>query len=137
MTPAYAQKDGRLTKEALELVGIVREFGPDTLTEWLSQRGDNRLRALCMTLACLVPEDRSAAELLAWCDPKGLRDEQNRLARLRKAALPQPLKECGTHAAFTRHKTNGEQPCELCVLGERLYQRERARLKRARLREAA
>lgn len=43
---------------------------------------------------------------------------------------PRSLRPHGTHAAFTRHRNNGETPCELCVEGERLYQRQRKRVRR-------
>ena len=54
-------------------------------------------------------------------------------ARLAEPATPAPH---GTHAAFTRHRYHGEQPCEVCVVGERVYQRERARRRRAKARAA-
>lgn len=42
------------------------------------------------------------------------------------------LLPCGTHAAFNRHKTAGQEPCEPCRIGERVYQRNRARERRAK-----
>lgn len=37
------------------------------------------------------------------------------------------LKPCGTHAAFVRHWSHSEEPCEACKQAERLYQRDRFR----------
>lgn len=43
------------------------------------------------------------------------------------------LRPCGTHAAFARHKANGETPCDLCREAERVYQARRPpRSRRAR-----
>lgn len=42
--------------------------------------------------------------------------------------LPSP---CGTHAAFVRHWSLSETPCEPCISAERTYQRERWRNRRA------
>ena len=50
---------------------------------------------------------------------------------------PRPEAPHGTHAAFNRHKGRGEVPCAECVVGERDYQRDRARKRRARARGAA
>ena len=36
-----------------------------------------------------------------------------------------PLRPCGTHAAYLRHKARGEYPCQPCVDAEREHQRER------------
>lgn len=37
------------------------------------------------------------------------------------------LRPHGTHAAFTRHRKAGQEPCEACWDGEREYQRSRQR----------
>ncbi|MCW2601835.1 MAG: hypothetical protein JWM02_3664 [Frankiales bacterium] len=125
--------------EGLELVGIVREFGRDTIEEWLRHRDRLALETLVVVLAAMVPDDQTPGDLLAWCDPARARAERNRLARLRQAALlaPKPRKECGTHAAFNRHRNASEMPCEACVLGERIYQRDRGRRRRQTARNAA
>ena len=41
------------------------------------------------------------------------------------------LQPCGTHAAFARHRVNGETPCDLCREAERTYQRARSRKRRS------
>lgn len=50
---------------------------------------------------------------------------------------PKSLRPHGTHAAFNRHKNNGEEPCQECRVGERTYQRLRARRDREAARQMA
>jgi hypothetical protein len=75
------------------------------------------LPALAVVLAACVPDDARLSDLLDWT-----------------ADLPQPkpaeLQPHGTHAAYERHKNHLEQPCELCINGEREYQRNRRRRER-------
>jgi hypothetical protein len=35
--------------------------------------------------------------------------------------MPRQLRPCGTRAAYVRHQRHGEDPCEKCVEGNRLY----------------
>lgn len=42
-----------------------------------------------------------------------------------------PLLECGSHAAYVRHQDQGEQPCVACEEGERIYQAEAHRKRKA------
>jgi hypothetical protein len=114
-------------RDGLELVGLVHEFGQDTIAEFLRARDRPGIEALVVALAAMVPEDRTPDQLLAWLRPR----------RPRAKAAPKPLRACGTHAAFNRHKALGEPPCDRCVLGERQYQRDQARLQRQRARERA
>lgn len=37
--------------------------------------------------------------------------------------MPRELKPCGTNAAYQRHRYKGENPCDLCVEGIKVYQR--------------
>jgi hypothetical protein len=93
---------------------------------------DADLPALAVVLAAMVDEDKPVSELLAWA-----RDLRVRPAGARKGSkAPRLLQPCGTHAAYTRHRSRGEEPCEACVIGERLYQRNRPG-KRAGARRAA
>lgn len=41
------------------------------------------------------------------------------------------LKPCGTHAAYVRHWSRSETPCQPCQEAERLFQRDRSRTRRA------
>lgn len=49
---------------------------------------------------------------------------------LKPAELP-TLQPHGTHAAYTRHISRGTIPCQVCVDGEREYQRQRHLRRRA------
>lgn len=50
----------------LRLVEVVREEHRLGIGEFLAGFGADELRAMCVVLAALVPEDRSADELLSW-----------------------------------------------------------------------
>jgi hypothetical protein len=83
--------------------------------------------ALCLVLAAMHDENRSVKALLR--DVPGLLGwlEQPRRTRAQGA----PLRPCGTHAAFVRHKKRGEDVDPACAEAERAYQRERSRVQRA------
>lgn len=53
------------------------------------------------------------------------------------AGVGQVAKPCGTHAAYVRHQSHGEEPCEPCKVAQRAYQRDRARERRQRAKDAA
>ncbi len=121
---------------ALELVGAVRDGGPDAVADALARTND--LAALVVMLAALVPDDQTPSELLAWWNPdagerRKRRAEQRRLRRMRQRDEPvvRATQPCGTHAAYVRHWKRSETPDEDCVAAERLYQRERKRSKSA------
>ena len=131
-------------KDGLELVGIVRDYGVDTITEFVRQRDRHQLEAMAVALAAMVPDDQPVSALLAWIEPPPT-------PRVLPVPTPRRLppsvpadseygtswlddrvrKECGTHTAHNRHTSRGEQPCAACVVGERAYQRDRKRASRA------
>lgn len=80
--------------------------------------------ALCLVLAAMIDDERSVRGLLQDV-PKLLR-WLNRPRLLRE----RPLRPCGTHAAWERHKRRGEEPCPACTEAERAYQRARTRDRR-------
>lgn len=51
---------------AAELVGTIRDYGPEDTAEILARVPDGRLDALAVVLAAMVDPDRTPAELLAW-----------------------------------------------------------------------
>lgn len=51
---------------ARTLVGIVRQEGSDTVGEFLDRLTPDDLYALTTVLACMVPDDRTQADLLSW-----------------------------------------------------------------------
>lgn len=108
---------GRLVERAQLLVGAVHDYGPPEVAALIRHQSASELRALAVVLAAMVPADASPRELLAWNDDSPT-DEGPR------------LRPHGTHAAFNGHRKRGEQPCEFCVVGERTYQRHRARRRR-------
>lgn len=109
----------RLAAEAVRLVMMVRDDDPQVVGQHLASLSATRLAQLTIALAAMVPDDKPLSELLAWCESK---DQRGNVRQL----MPH-----GTHAAFNRHKESGQEPCAECREGERTYQRERARRRRA------
>lgn len=105
---------------ALELVDAVRRFRPVEVRSVLD-RAD--LDALVVVLAAMVDDDSTVSELLGWLD--GRPRPRTVTARHRT------LKECGTHAAYNRHKDRGEPIDPRCEAEERRYQERRHRARRA------
>lgn len=116
---------------ALALIGAVHEHGPNDVAATLDRTSYRDLLELAVTLAAMVPDDYSAAELLAWNDSRYEPPEQAEGQRQLFPATRQLLPH-GTHSAFNRHRTAGEEPCQACWHGERDYQRARARRRRAK-----
>lgn len=101
---------------AVELTDAVTRGDVDAAQHALD-RAD--LPGLCVVLAAMNDPDRPLSVI------------RSRLPRL-LLALDSPsrrraagLKPCGTHAAYNRHKSRGEEPCEACKRGEREYQSRR------------
>ena len=114
-------------KDGLELVGIVRDYGLDTITEFVRQRDRHQLEAMAVALAAMVPDDQPVSALLAWIEPEHV--DRSRPSKAGRKP-PRELRPCGTHAAFVRHKAAGQDPCGSCQGAERIYQRGRKRLAR-------
>jgi len=74
----------RLVPKALELVGLVRDEGPDAIWEFQRKLRPREREALPVILAAMVPDDRTAEELLAWVTWDGPRELETRLRRERK-----------------------------------------------------
>lgn len=51
---------------AAQLIGCVREYGPDDVSAVLAQVPDGRHDALAVILAAMVDPDSTPKELLAW-----------------------------------------------------------------------
>lgn len=81
----------------------------------------NLVDAALVLLAGLVDVERSPRQLLEWKDEQFLAQQREEVGRRRK------LKPCGTPAAYVRHKSRGEEPCDLCVIAQRTESRERYR----------
>ena len=126
----------------LELVGIVRECGPDTVNEFLEDNARD-LEDICVALAAMVDDTKTPRELLDWLHPKKYKQAMSqRVWAMAQPPKPKPklpprvygprvLTPCGTHAAYARHRSRGEAVCGPCGVEEKRYQRDRKRVERA------
>lgn len=117
--------------DAQRLICAVREHGPDDVAVLVRRLTRNDLYVLAVTLAAMVPDDYSPAELLAWNDSRWTPRPVVVVPGV--APAPRPLRPHGTHAAFIRHRSRKEEPCDACWHGEREYQRLRGQRRRARV----
>ncbi|SDH68108.1 hypothetical protein SAMN05421505_12058 [Sinosporangium album] len=124
---------------ALHLVGVasmlactVRDDGPDAAAQILTDLTSEERDALPVVLAAMIPVDVPTLDLLAWhTHPEtGPAQRLAKVRRLDRKTRRRPLAECGSHAAFNRHKARNEPPCEACEIAERVYQRTRKRASR-------
>lgn len=113
------------------------------LFEMETQRADERqqrkalrqaetLRQAIRRLHAAGYTDREIGEQLR-CTPASIKGERQKIGlAANRLKTPQELAPHGTHAAFVRHRSHGEEPCDDCRLAERVYQRQRKRSLRAR-----
>lgn len=119
----------RLVPVACDLVCRVRDDGRDAVAELLGPLTAEEQRALLVVLAAMVPDDRSADELLAWVTW----DEHGQPV----PAAPRSLEELrAAHTRYARDRARGRTPPDPVVAGERAYQRARKRARRRTAREA-
>lgn len=113
------QADVALTA-VMELAITLRDEGPTDVRKAagrvLAACGRDPIAAVCVA-AALVPVDRPVD---AWW-ARGLDG----------VGAPENLPQCGTHAAFNRHRARGEKPDIDCVEAERIFQRVARRHQRA------
>jgi hypothetical protein len=126
-----AQRAQASLDRAQHFIGLVRDYDPADSATYLQTLTPEQLWDLPFVLAALVPVDQTPAELLEWCDPERRRRERDLAEQVARQARITPLRPHGTHAAYVRHKNRDEQPCDSCVLAERVYQRNRKRASRA------
>lgn len=114
--------DGAIPR-ALELVDAVRRWDRQDVRAALA---DADLPALCVTLAAMVDQDRPLADLLGWTEEHNDDFDGWRWADVLAA-----------HAQFEAHRYRGVEPSEHVREGQRVYDRVRARDRRAAQRAQA
>jgi hypothetical protein len=65
----YVVFERRVLGDALQLVGLIREHGPDTIRQLLDQWGPDHIRHVCLVLAGAVDPERTPKELWGWLGP--------------------------------------------------------------------
>jgi hypothetical protein len=120
MTPgALPTITERMVPVACDLVGRVRDGDGCSVLALMQSLTPSERYAVTVVLAAMIPVDRSARDLLSWTE-----GEPGDLIP-GPSAYVRPLRPCGTHAAYWRHKKRGE-PIDLqCLYAERAYQRAR------------
>lgn len=98
---------------AAELVGTVRDYGPDDVAAVLARVPQGRHDALAVVLAAMVDPDRTAYELLAWTGgPVQSRDKPPV-----GVALP---REHGSERGYQQHRHRRDLPaCGPCLIAHR------------------
>lgn len=110
----------RMVPTACQLAGNVREGNRHAINELLRTLTPRERYALTIVLAAMIPTDQTPRQLLAWIDDQPPTPTPHITTR----------RPCGTHAAYARHKANGEPIDARCLHAERAYQRNRKRAQR-------
>lgn len=58
--------DPTVAGDALQLVGLVRDYGPDLIDKLLDRWGPDHVRQVCVALAGAVDQDRTVQDLWGW-----------------------------------------------------------------------
>jgi DNA-binding NarL/FixJ family response regulator len=106
MTPDQA---AGLISLAAELVGTVRDFGPDDVAAVLARVPDGRHDALAVVLAAMVDPDATPTELLAWTTAGPVKSREYIPRHLFLASLPAE--------ALGRHPERREEVRRLTAAG--------------------
>jgi hypothetical protein len=96
---------------AAELVGSVRDFGPDAVADVLSRVPDGRHDALAVILAAMVDPDARPRELLAWTDAGPVQSRSFEPA-VHRLAQTRPCPDCGAFYSvrhMARHRRTHKQ----------------------------
>lgn len=67
----------RTKGDALHLVGLVRDHGPDTLHAVLDYWGPDHARRVVVALACAIDPDAPTRDLWSWLDGKSQRTSRS------------------------------------------------------------
>jgi hypothetical protein len=119
-----------LVPVALELVGLVRDEGPEAIGAFLARLDRGHWAAMMVILAALVPDDRTAEDLLAWVDW----DTPQQLARKRARGAT----HCDAGHELTEDNLRPPADCHpVCLICDREKDRDYKRAQRARAADGA
>lgn len=144
MTPAeLVQLADSLIGVGMRLAGIIHDEDPAHAARLLDALTPDRQWALPFVMAAMVDVERSARELLEWAPfqtPGGLLGATSVAPAevlLRATTKPSRVKECGTDAAWRRHKYHGEEPCDIDWIAHRAWENDKKKAQRQRRNEAS
>lgn len=113
VSPAASDLADALVPVAAELVGTVRDYGPEDVNAVLAKVPGGMYHSLAVLLAAMVDPDRTPSELLAW-------------TQVRIPARPRPERrlprEHGTLRGYRQHGP-GDPACGPC---KRIHAEDRA-----------
>jgi hypothetical protein len=140
VTALDARAKGKLAEQmvpvAAALACAVRDMDSGGIGELLAGFTRQEFYGLAVVLAGMVPVDEPVTGLLGWVTW----DERMRPLRERRRQVhvrSVPLQPCGTHAAFVRHRSNDERPCDACSGAEKAYQKQQSDARTAARESAA
>jgi hypothetical protein len=127
------EQAGHILDEVLNLAVVVRDEGPQAVAhaarEVLAAAGGDPIAALCVASALIRVDELVDAW---WVDPQPLPPAQDEAPTRPTVSLvkgsrghSRPLKPCGSHAAYNRHVSRGEEIDDACGIAQRKYDRDR------------
>ena len=113
---------------AAELIGTVRDYGPEDVAAVLARVPAARHDALAVVLAAMVDPDQTPAKLLAWIEagPVQSRDKEYPTRKGVGGRVAAP-REHGTERGYQQHRHRREMPaCDACLTAHREHARAKA-----------
>jgi hypothetical protein len=101
---------------AAELIGVVRDYGPDDVAAVLARVPEGRHDALAVVLAAMVDPDKTPSQLLAWTrKPVQSRDKKSPPPR-KPSKRRGYAREHGSDRGYYQHRSRLDWPaCEPCL----------------------
>ena len=110
---------------AAELIGCVRDCGPDDVAAVLARVPDGRHDALAVVLAAMVDPDATTRELLAWTTAGPVQSRGELPPRENWGGRPAAPREHGSEKGYQQHRHRRDMPaCQPCLAAHSQHTRE-------------